>query len=551
MQRNPQDYARWQRFSKGPDWRRQLAEAWLADPQHDDVPADPDVQVWCAYLRRERGEPHNQDLAAAECAHLAAVTALTEKPAITDELRILVVAGCTPEDISRRLSVDAKVLAVWETIFFDVRPVRTAMDWIVHKVIKPIEDQGNAALAVKLKLAMAAGPLAAQAALEAESSVLARQGCNLFDLKVCLHMKFQQAVELGLDSAEQQRLYIKTHTDLLYREKKLLLEERKLAQKCQEALHKHELAMGQLELRRQRAAERTSTIAPETATKNAQPEVARGRKRHPQAAVPAPSEPSFSSKRKPLRRASVGQPLEHVEGCSDIHRPEPSAGGDPNVVSAPTPGSRNCEPGPEQALPVMHERAVDLTAPCIVEVAAQPTDAAWCTSALVAPLVTAGTLGSVATTFAGCMDTKMLPCPDSLTSVLDPARRSAPVVVSLTSWPDMIVWAAKVAIQGAGVPGTCRRRTRRSRRSRPVARRGPQVKRRIRPRQGYAVGRGMRKCQQMSGSTSSFTAIKGRAQSRPSRSSVTTPRMMPNNISHPPPELFGAAIDADEEKRTT
>ena len=126
------------------------------------------------------------------------------------------------------------------------------------KVIHPVQDQGDTALAVKLKMALAGGPLVAQAALEAKTRLLARQGCTLLDLHIGLHLKCQQAMEMSLDSAPQRRLFIKLHADLLYRERQLHLQERQLVHRCQQALRKHELAQANLELRRQRAAARAA-----------------------------------------------------------------------------------------------------------------------------------------------------------------------------------------------------------------------------------------------------------------------------------------------------
>lgn len=261
MKINSQEFAHRQRFLHGPAWRRQLGEVLLANPEQDGAWVDPELKTWCAFIRQQRSAPEGRERAAKEFGYLAAAVALDEDSVVANQLKVVVLAGCTPEAICARFLIDAKVLAAWEKVFFDVRQVRTALDWIVCKVIAPVEEQGEVSLAAKLKLACAGGPLAAEAALEAESHVLAQEGPTLFELKLCLHLKFQQAVQLGLGTAKERRFYLKMHADLMYREKQLQLKERQLEWKCQEALQKHELAKGKRELCRPRAAERAAQVA--------------------------------------------------------------------------------------------------------------------------------------------------------------------------------------------------------------------------------------------------------------------------------------------------
>jgi hypothetical protein len=348
MHINPPDYAHGQRFLHGPDWRCHVAETWLAKPQQSGPPTDLDVQAWCAFLRLHRGGPQDRARALQEHAHLAAALELTEEIAIANRLKVLVLADCTPAQICKRLSMDAQVLDAWEKIFFDVRSVRTAMDWIVSKVIKPVEEQGDASLVVKLKLACIGGPLAALAALEAESRVLTRTGPTLFDLKVCLYSKCEQAFELSLDTAEQRRFFIKTHADLMHQEKQLQLAERKLAHQSQKALRRHELALAKLEQRRQRAAERAAQATHKNADKAAKQKRVRTSKRKLQGEG-LPLVEALPTEKQGMPFVTVvskgSPPLQSAERCQGENQSKPWQENHQQEMPGPRHGSKNHEHG--------------------------------------------------------------------------------------------------------------------------------------------------------------------------------------------------------------
>src|SRR5262249_15358552 len=144
--------------------------------------------------------------------------------------------------------------------YFDVRAAREATGWVLAKVIQP-EQQRDCHLAAKLKFASAGGAAAARAILDAESRLSLRQGETLFDKKIRLHLKFDEAAQGSLDTDRKQLFFIRRQAELMHREKRLRLAERRLEQKCQEALRVQQLAERRLELRAQRDEQRAAQAA--------------------------------------------------------------------------------------------------------------------------------------------------------------------------------------------------------------------------------------------------------------------------------------------------
>jgi hypothetical protein len=429
------DYAHRQRYLHGPAWRRQLGEVELAKTQPGDSPAaDPQLQRWCAFLRLQRGVPQDGACVVKEFKDLAAAAELAADRGLSKQLQVLVLGDCTPEAIKERLGIDANVLAAWEGVYFDVRAVRTALDWIACQVIEPVQQQGDVALAAKLKLACAAGPRAALAALDAESRVLTRSGPTLFDLKVCLHLKFQQAVELSLDTDQQRRFYIKTHGNLLHREKQLQLAERKLQWQCEEALRKQAVAESKRQLRGQRATARAAQVAAKkTAAQEAEVQACR---RQPEAEVLPPSEVLQPSKRVSKRRAvaSTGrQPLEHAAGSPVENRPKIQESVAEKKASKPRPRAEPQSHTQSQPVPLAQEPLTDqqddVAVATVVQQTATPSESAGQSTSVVTWMGAATTVSTVTiTTVVGAAGG--LPEDRGTLGVADQAKRRQPSVAA-------------------------------------------------------------------------------------------------------------------------
>lgn len=250
-----------QRSRHGPAWRRQLAEAIVTGLSPEiNAQDDEHVREMCAYLRLMRDSPIPMEQIRERFAAIAVADKLQEDASIRKQLKVLVLGDCQPQEISRRLSIDSRVLAAWECMHFDVRPARDASDWILLNIIRPELDQGDEYLAAMLKSAWAGGAVVAWAILAAESRSSLKAGQRLFDLKIRLHLRLQQAVELPLDSNSAKLFFIKLHSELMLQEQKLHLAERRLEQKSREALARQQLAEERLALRRGREEARKTRI---------------------------------------------------------------------------------------------------------------------------------------------------------------------------------------------------------------------------------------------------------------------------------------------------
>jgi len=133
------------------------------------------------------------------------------------------------------LNVDQAAVQAWEALFFDVRGSREAVVWVYHWVVHSEERCGNSALAAKLKVAYAAGPVAAKAALKAETQIPFTAGEKLFDEDLKLRMRIGEAIQIPLDTSRQKLQFLKITADMDCRKKRLELESIKLEQKILEA----------------------------------------------------------------------------------------------------------------------------------------------------------------------------------------------------------------------------------------------------------------------------------------------------------------------------
>lgn len=211
-----------------------------------------------------------QAAAAAPLAGLvAAAKALSEDLEVGNQLKVLVLGDCPTQEIADRFGFMAEVVAAWESLFFDVRFARQATTWILDNVITPEQQRGNGDLAARMKFAHAGGPVAAKTLLDAEGRVALKQGVDLFNKKIQLHLKFDQAQQLSLETDRDKMFFIRRHGELLYREQRLRIEEQKLEQRCQKAFHKQKVAEARLELAREREQARAERAAARSCTNGA------------------------------------------------------------------------------------------------------------------------------------------------------------------------------------------------------------------------------------------------------------------------------------------
>jgi hypothetical protein len=151
-----------------------------------------------------------------------------------------------PAEIARRVGVEEAVVKIWESLFYDVRDCRGAISWLVTHVINREIAAGRGELAAKLKMVVAVGPVGAQAILDGGSRVPVTAGEHLFQRKLKLHLKYDQAMGMT-EGSDYHFRFVRLYTNLKMQEKRLKVEEAKLGERCNAALRKHELAQIRLE----------------------------------------------------------------------------------------------------------------------------------------------------------------------------------------------------------------------------------------------------------------------------------------------------------------
>lgn len=270
-----EERAHWLRFRHGPEWRWQLAQH-LAGRRPHRYRSDYDrwVQMACDFARAENREDPGRE---AKFPEVVAAQGLAAPGPRRDALKLLVMGGTPTWKIARRFSLPGSAIAAWEALFFDIRPVLSARDWILTRVITPEAQRGDSHLAVRLQFA-AAGPVAAAAVVDAESRISLVEGQHLFDRKVRLLLKFAAAEQLVVDTPRTARFFLKLYSALRIQERKLDLAERRLEERCQRALERT------WQLQKRREAEDARVWAKREQAAQRQRAPGEGRRRHAQEA---------------------------------------------------------------------------------------------------------------------------------------------------------------------------------------------------------------------------------------------------------------------------
>lgn len=180
---------------------------------------------------------------------IAAAEALQHDPPRCEPLKIMVLAGCEPVEIADKTGLSQAVVEAWEALFFDVRPAREAIGWIMAHVVHPEERDGNTAFISKLKAAFAGGPEIARQILESETALPLAEGARLFDRQLRLELKLDQALGLPLDTSTDKlrflQWYYRRETDRV----RLELEKQKFEFRMEEVRRKQRAAEALLERR--------------------------------------------------------------------------------------------------------------------------------------------------------------------------------------------------------------------------------------------------------------------------------------------------------------
>jgi hypothetical protein len=238
---------------EGPAWRWRRAERIARTAREDPagllgLPADDWIREAVAYLRCCHASPDGPARAQARHPWIAAAQALWDSTVKRAELKILIIADCSRDEIAQRSGVAGEAVDACEQFFYDVRAARDAVDWIARSVIEPEARGGDGSLASRLKLAFGAGPVAAKMILESDCRPLVGPGARLFDKRLQLHLKLDQALAMPLDTLGGSARFLHVALAFQTAEQRLALQTRSLQQRCEETVRRSECARRKREL---------------------------------------------------------------------------------------------------------------------------------------------------------------------------------------------------------------------------------------------------------------------------------------------------------------
>jgi len=213
--------------------------------------ADESLRSYGKYLRLQQQGADGVQRAAALFPTVAAAERLNGDLEKTAMLKLMVVADLPYDEMHGRTDIEVEVMKAWESLYFDARNQRQAKSWLSHQVIDREVEVGNAELAAKLMLAIMTGPVTVRGMLDMQSGICLDEADRLFQRKLTLSTKFDVAANLPVDNDKSCMFFMKTHLGLMAAENRQTLAERKLAQRCTEALDRFEHA----KLKKEQAAE--------------------------------------------------------------------------------------------------------------------------------------------------------------------------------------------------------------------------------------------------------------------------------------------------------
>lgn len=236
----------------GPEWRWKLAQP--ETPRVDRLlppPRDRHLRDACRYRELCARDPNGWERARVLYPLVAAAEALQEDPARTALLRIAVVGDMPPVEIAQYFGLEGELLAMWETLFFDVRAMLASPGWIHAWVVKPELAAGEADGATRLTMAATGGAVAARAILRADWNLPLDEAQRLEKRRLLLDLKMTAVLAQPIDSEQAKMQFLRLWIHLHIAEQRLDLAREKLRQRCAEAIDRRQLAEMRLEYRRE------------------------------------------------------------------------------------------------------------------------------------------------------------------------------------------------------------------------------------------------------------------------------------------------------------
>lgn len=252
---NQEQFSRSQRSVRGPAWRSKAAQE-LSNP-HDRGAArmwDPLTIKLAKFFELNAHGADGIAQAEEKFPEIAAAFMLDGESDKTDIIKLMILADLTSDEIAKKVGIDAATVDVWEKLYFDARGLRDATSWLSAYVVEAERKAGNSALAARMKLAITAGVNGVNAILGLDEGAPVDEADRLFQRKLALSLKFDDATSMAIDSDQNRMKFAKLYVDLQLSEKRLMLAEKKLAARCAAARDRFELSRMRMEAAREQAA---------------------------------------------------------------------------------------------------------------------------------------------------------------------------------------------------------------------------------------------------------------------------------------------------------
>lgn len=235
----------------GPAWRYELAKTL---PPHLsptlEKRLDPLILELHAYLTAAAIK--GPDAAAAAFGLIANAERLQNDGEKSAVLMMMVLANMPVTEIAESAGLEQALVECWEKIFFDCRDLRQAGSWVAAHVVEPLHQTGKFELAARLKLALAAGPVAVRAVLKGDSRIPLEEAERLFERRLKLDLKADAACEMALTCPREATRFLKLYLGMHAERQRLQLAGDRLARRCEKACEERELAKQRIQLQLKR-----------------------------------------------------------------------------------------------------------------------------------------------------------------------------------------------------------------------------------------------------------------------------------------------------------
>jgi hypothetical protein len=236
----------------GPSWRWRVAGekvnggnfAFLAEK-------DPLAGMAAEYRCLLAEGPDGTEKARRKQPWIALACELNENEAKVSRIKVLVLGGFQPHEITQQYGLDPTVFRTWADLFFDVGGPNRCTDWLDRHVVRPTYEV-DVDLAIKMQLAAVGGRAAVWMIAEDDAQEALGQARKLIHERFRLSARVAAGNSIPLGTQRAALKQLKAFGEITLGEQRIKLAEQKLGEHCREAERKHQVRL----LREKRIQER-------------------------------------------------------------------------------------------------------------------------------------------------------------------------------------------------------------------------------------------------------------------------------------------------------